>query len=251
MASSTSSRDILDQPVLRCVPAVSVLGILSALAGARRSYADLSVASVLSTFSSAHEIGTPSDIPTFVSYFTIIQWIWATQTYYDIRFQAEDVVHRVYKAAQICLFVYIGAASRRWDLSKLRDPDTIDNISDTDYLARREAGRCSRALALSLTSRGRSRELYDGHDRLHPLTSATGYPVRHEYVDPMTMSFAGKQTHDRRNGRQASWQAGQFPDLLVAHPRHLNHHHHCSPRHPCFVDCTRCCQGERQAMADG
>jgi hypothetical protein len=138
------------------------------------------VASVLSTFANAHEVGTPSAIITFISYFTIIQWIWATQTFYDIRFQAEDVVHRVYKAAQICLFVYIGAASRRWDLSKLRDPDTIDNISDTDYIARREAdGTWCRTLVW-LTRSGRSRELYDGHYRVHLVSRAAGDSVCNE-----------------------------------------------------------------------
>jgi hypothetical protein len=64
--------------------------------------------------------------------------MWATQTYYDIRFQAEDVVHRVYKAFQIVLFVYIGAASRNWDLSRLKDPDTIPGISDQEYTSRGE-----------------------------------------------------------------------------------------------------------------
>jgi hypothetical protein len=69
----------------------------------------------------------------------IIQWIWATQTLYDVRFQAEDVVHRIYKAAQIYVYVYIGAASGNWELAKLRDPDSFPETKLNDYEVRGES----------------------------------------------------------------------------------------------------------------
>jgi hypothetical protein len=56
------------------------------------------------------------------SYFVIVSWVWASQVHYDIRYQGEDIFHRLCKGLQITCFVYIGAASGSWDPGYILDP---------------------------------------------------------------------------------------------------------------------------------
>jgi hypothetical protein len=76
---------------------------------------DLVVVAVLTVFSSTHELSTPSAIWIFLSYFTILAWLWTSQVHYDIRYQAEDIFHRCCKVLQIIVLVYMGAASGSWN----------------------------------------------------------------------------------------------------------------------------------------
>ncbi|KAK8845345.1 hypothetical protein IAR55_006058 [Kwoniella newhampshirensis] len=82
---------------------------------------DLAVVAVLTVFSSTHEINQPSAIPIFFSYYTIISWVWTSQTHYDIRYQAEDGFHRLSKAVEIMSFIYMGAASGNWNPGMIRN----------------------------------------------------------------------------------------------------------------------------------
>ena len=66
------------------------------------------------------------------SYFTIIHWVWTSQTGYDIQFQADDIYHRVMKAVQVSVFVYIGAGSGKWNPGYIQDPAYVPGISDSD-----------------------------------------------------------------------------------------------------------------------
>lgn len=50
--------------------------------------------------------------------------MWTVQVHYDIRFQGNDMVHRLAKAAQVVLYIYMAAASGGWDLSKLAPPSS-------------------------------------------------------------------------------------------------------------------------------
>lgn len=169
---------------------------------------------------------TPSDIPTYLSlvsvpiqglvilrvhrYYVIIQWIWATQTYYDIRFQAEDVVHRVYKAAQICLFVYIGAAAGNWNLAKIRDPDSVPSIDADDYETHREASTLNERNGLAHCS-ARCGEFYHRSSRLHrfpgPFSDTVFNECGSSYSNQTTLILVGailaKQAH-RKMGLQIS-----------------------------------------------
>ncbi|ORY31942.1 hypothetical protein BCR39DRAFT_524717 [Naematelia encephala] len=94
---------------------------------------DLAVVAVLSVFSSTHELSSKASIPIFLSYFAVLSWLWVSQVYYDIRFQAEDSWHRWVKSLQLVLFVYIGAASGNWSPGMIRDPSSIPNVSQTLY----------------------------------------------------------------------------------------------------------------------
>jgi hypothetical protein len=66
-----------------------------------------------------HEIETPTDIPIFLSFFTIIFWTWCSQTAYDMRFQGNDALHRFFKFLQVILFIYQGASSANWNPGKI------------------------------------------------------------------------------------------------------------------------------------
>jgi hypothetical protein len=79
------------------------------------SQTDLVVVAVLTVFSSTHELSSPSAIWIFLSYFTILAWLWTSQVHYDVRYQAEDVFHRCCKFLQIGFLVYMGAASGSWN----------------------------------------------------------------------------------------------------------------------------------------
>lgn len=50
--------------------------------------------------------------------------MWTVQVHYDIRFQGNDMVHRLAKAAQVVLYIYLASASGSWDLSELAPPSS-------------------------------------------------------------------------------------------------------------------------------
>lgn len=85
---------------------------------------DLAVTSTFTTFNASHQLRTPSGLPSYLAYFTAIVAMWTVQVHYDIRFQGNDMVHRLAKAAQVVLYIYMAAASGGWDLSKLAPPSS-------------------------------------------------------------------------------------------------------------------------------
>lgn len=99
---------------------------------AETNSADLAVTATFTTFNASHQLRTPSGLPSYLAYFTAIVAMWTVQVHYDIRFQGNDMVHRLAKAAQVVLYIYMAAASGGWDLSKLAPPksgSTSDLIS--------------------------------------------------------------------------------------------------------------------------
>lgn len=86
---------------------------------------------VLTVFSSKHELSSPSSISIFLSYFVVLAWLWTSQVYYDVRFQAEDVFHRCAKVVQVILLVYVGAASGNWDPGQLGPASSSDGLADS------------------------------------------------------------------------------------------------------------------------
>ncbi|KAL1408140.1 hypothetical protein Q8F55_004943 [Vanrija albida] len=96
---------------------------------------DLVVVAVLGVFSTTHELRTAEAIPIFFSYYVIIVGIWTSQVHYDVRYEAEDTFHRFFKALQIVLFVYIGAASGGWNPGKMIQ---VTDVAETDEDAIRQ-----------------------------------------------------------------------------------------------------------------
>lgn len=86
------------------------------------------VASTLNIFGGTHQLVNPDAIVNFLGYvkaclllrrryYTIIVFMWFTQTQYDLRYQYSDFWHLCLRAIQLILFMYIGAASGGWNLS--------------------------------------------------------------------------------------------------------------------------------------
>lgn len=70
--------------------------------------------------------------------------LWTTQLHYDLRFECNDVMHRLFKGLQILLFVYVAAASGGWDLTALAPPFVEVPLDPTaeDVQASVDHGRC-------------------------------------------------------------------------------------------------------------
>lgn len=90
---------------------------------------DLVVVAVLSVFSETNELSTPAALLTFFSYYVLIAWLWASQTHYDVRYQAEDLFHRQFKAFQIGVFIYIGAASGNWAPGRIQNAASMPDLT--------------------------------------------------------------------------------------------------------------------------
>ena len=143
---------------------------------------------VLTVFSNAHELEEPSRIPTYFSYFVIVYWIWASQTLYDIRYQAEDGFHRLMKGLQITGLLYIGAASGNWDLSQIFPLSTTSPSSANEKVAHGEFGASRwvvsgiRPTMLMALIRDGWTELYDGRHILHRAKGPLIGAISHRYA---------------------------------------------------------------------
>lgn len=52
--------------------------------------------------------------------------------HYDVRYEAEDMVHRGFKCLQIMVFVYIGAASGGWSPGNILSPAHAVGLSEAE-----------------------------------------------------------------------------------------------------------------------
>lgn len=91
------------------------------------------VVAVLTDFSTNHELSDPEAISTFLSYFVILAWAWTSQVHYDIRFQAEDIFHRLAKVVQVMVLVYMGASSGKWNPGSLRGSDSLEEMRGREH----------------------------------------------------------------------------------------------------------------------
>ncbi|KZO92555.1 hypothetical protein CALVIDRAFT_540830 [Calocera viscosa TUFC12733] len=87
---------------------------------------DLVIVAVLSVFSSAHEVSSPQSVLIYFSYFVIIWWVWASQTMYDVHFQANDWLHRIFKCMQLAAFAFVGATSGNFTPFSVIGNDGLD-----------------------------------------------------------------------------------------------------------------------------
>ncbi|CAK9783679.1 hypothetical protein CC85DRAFT_302311 [Cutaneotrichosporon oleaginosum] len=95
---------------------------------------NLAVSSSFGTFNGSHQLRTPAGLPSYLAYFAVIISMWTIQLHYDVRFQGNDVAHRLAKAAQITLYLYVGAASGGWDLAKL-EPEPVLSVGSGELVA--------------------------------------------------------------------------------------------------------------------
>ncbi|EJT97450.1 hypothetical protein DACRYDRAFT_97231 [Dacryopinax primogenitus] len=90
---------------------------------------DLVIVAVLSVFSTAHEVSSPHSVLVYFSYFVIIWWVWASQTMYDVHFQANDWLHRIFKCLQLASFIFVGAGSANFTPFSVLPSDGLDDAS--------------------------------------------------------------------------------------------------------------------------
>ncbi|EJT97451.1 hypothetical protein DACRYDRAFT_119534 [Dacryopinax primogenitus] len=91
---------------------------------------DLVIIAVLTVFTVNHEItGGPSTLVYF-SYFVIIWWVWASQVLYDVRFEANDWVHRLFKFCQLGTFAFLGVTAQSFDPSNVLPPESAVESSE-------------------------------------------------------------------------------------------------------------------------
>ena len=95
---------------------------------------DLFFVASLLTFTLQHTIVAPLSIVTYVGFFTIIWWVWSSQSFYDVRFETQDVVHRIYKLFQLSVLAFLASYSARFDIfiSLPIDSHTVDSHAGTD-----------------------------------------------------------------------------------------------------------------------
>ena len=95
---------------------------------------DLFFVASLLTFTLQHTIVSPLSVVTYVGFFTIIWWVWSSQSLYDVRFETRDVVHRIYKLFQLSVLAFLASYSARFDIfiSLPIDSLTVDSHAGTD-----------------------------------------------------------------------------------------------------------------------
>ncbi|KZO92558.1 hypothetical protein CALVIDRAFT_601376 [Calocera viscosa TUFC12733] len=90
---------------------------------------DLVIVAILTVFSASNEVSSPESILTYFSYIVLIWWVWASQTLYDVRFQANDWIHRLFKFLQLAAFAFVGITSQAFDPENVLPPSD-DLLSD-------------------------------------------------------------------------------------------------------------------------
>ncbi|GMK59089.1 hypothetical protein CspeluHIS016_0701040 [Cutaneotrichosporon spelunceum] len=110
---------------------------------------DLAVGAILSAFNGSHQLQSAENMPSYFAYYVIIVSLWTTQLHYDMRYEGDDVVHRVFKGLHLALFVYIGAASGGWDLSRITVPQ-LGTVSGADSVAAAQAGGSFLTVAIAI-----------------------------------------------------------------------------------------------------
>lgn len=74
-------------------------------------------------------------------YYSVLIAMWMTQLHYDLRYQANDMLHRILKAGQILLFMYLASASGGWDLSVITPPRFLSQPDELDSSLAIEHGK--------------------------------------------------------------------------------------------------------------
>ncbi|EUC57236.1 low temperature requirement protein LtrA [Rhizoctonia solani AG-3 Rhs1AP] len=103
----------------------------------------------------------PWDTVSYIAFFLVVWWLWASQTLYNVYFYINDWVHLLSIFAQLIIFGLLAATTRGYDvtayimhspgISTLDPKSTIDDIVDPDrYAADLLAGDSLCVIALTL-----------------------------------------------------------------------------------------------------
>lgn len=77
------------------------------------------------------------------SYFTVIALMWSSQTNYDVPYEANDFINRVFKVVHIILFIFISSASGGWKLDAImKDDGRLPPREHTEFSRSRRERLC-------------------------------------------------------------------------------------------------------------
>ncbi|CAE6394429.1 unnamed protein product [Rhizoctonia solani] len=107
------------------------------------------------------QLNEPWDTVSYIAFFLVVWWLWASQTLYSVHFYTNDWVHLLSIFAQLIIFGLLAATTRGYDvtayimhspgISTLDLQSTISDIVDPDrYSADRVAEYSLRVIALTL-----------------------------------------------------------------------------------------------------
>jgi low temperature requirement protein LtrA len=113
-------RTMSKDPNRRTSVEAHALSIFDNLGTPKASYAelfyDLFFVASLTSFGIKHEITQDQAIASYVAFFTVLWWVWTSQSFYDVRFETGDVIHRLFKFAQLLLLAGFAAFAGRFDV---------------------------------------------------------------------------------------------------------------------------------------
>ncbi|KZT53864.1 hypothetical protein CALCODRAFT_557294 [Calocera cornea HHB12733] len=110
---------------------------------------DLVIVAILTVFSASNEVSSPESILIYFSYIVLIWWVWASQTLYDVRFQADDWIHRLFKFLQLAAFSFVGITSQAFDPSNVLPPNGDINADPTVSGAMQQGATAFKGVAIA------------------------------------------------------------------------------------------------------
>ncbi|KAH7338473.1 hypothetical protein B0J17DRAFT_662609 [Rhizoctonia solani] len=106
------------------------------------------------------QLNEPWDTVSYIAFFLVVWWLWASQTLYSVQFYTNDWVHLLFIFIQLIIFGLLAATTRGYDVTayilhspgvSTLDPKMIDDIVDPErYKADRVADYSLRVIAVSL-----------------------------------------------------------------------------------------------------
>ncbi|CAE6488593.1 unnamed protein product [Rhizoctonia solani] len=98
----------------------------------------------------------------YVTFFAVMWWLWASQTLYSVHFYTNDWIHLISTFAQLIIFGFLAATTRGYDVTMYitkypwtdgSNPQTIDQMTDPEqYLKDRLASYSFKVIAFSLAA---------------------------------------------------------------------------------------------------
>lgn len=82
-------------------------------------YDQLAFIAILSSFTQQHPLSSWSTLANFFGFFVLLWWGWYAQIHYDVHFETEDAVHRLFKLLQLLGLGFLAGATGGWDLGKV------------------------------------------------------------------------------------------------------------------------------------
>ncbi|CAE6398529.1 unnamed protein product [Rhizoctonia solani] len=123
---------------------------------------DLAWTATFSTLTQNGNFADAWDTVSYIAFFLVVWWLWASQTLYSIHFYTNDWFHLLSIFVQLIIFGLLAATTRGYDVTAyilrspgvdILDPKTMDEMFDPDrYQKDRIASYSMRVIAFSLAA---------------------------------------------------------------------------------------------------